>query len=42
VVHGSIVGFRRPEQVEELAGAGELALTDDDLAVIGGGSIVPG
>ena len=41
-VHGSIVGFRRPEQVEELAGAGDIALTDDDLAVIRGDSVVRG
>jgi aryl-alcohol dehydrogenase-like predicted oxidoreductase len=38
-VHGSIVGFRRPEQVEQLAGAGDIELTDEDLAVIHAGSI---
>ena len=31
-VHGAIVGFRRPDQVEQLAGAAEIELTDDDLA----------
>ena len=31
-VHGAIVGFRRPEQVEQLARAGEIELTDDVLA----------
>jgi aryl-alcohol dehydrogenase-like predicted oxidoreductase len=35
-VHGSIVGFRRPEQVEALAIAGNLELGDDDLATIAG------
>jgi aryl-alcohol dehydrogenase-like predicted oxidoreductase len=35
-VHGSIVGFRRPEQVEALAIAGNLELSDDDLATIAG------
>jgi aryl-alcohol dehydrogenase-like predicted oxidoreductase len=35
-VHGSIVGFRRPEQVEALAIAGNLELSDDDLASIAG------
>ena len=33
-VHGAIVGFRRPDQVEELAAAGNLTLTDDDIATI--------
>jgi aryl-alcohol dehydrogenase-like predicted oxidoreductase len=33
-VHGSIVGFRRPEQVEALAVAGNLELSDEDLATI--------
>jgi aryl-alcohol dehydrogenase-like predicted oxidoreductase len=41
-VHGSIVGLRRPEQVDELASAGNIELTDDDLAVIRGDSIVEG
>lgn len=35
-VHGSIVGFRRPDQVEPLLAAGSIALTDDDLATIAG------
>jgi aryl-alcohol dehydrogenase-like predicted oxidoreductase len=30
----AIVGFRRPDQVEELATAGNLTLTDDDIAAI--------
>jgi aryl-alcohol dehydrogenase-like predicted oxidoreductase len=33
-VHGAIVGFRRPEQVEQLAAAGDIELTADDLAAI--------
>jgi aryl-alcohol dehydrogenase-like predicted oxidoreductase len=33
-VHGTIVGFRRPEQVEPLAAAGDLELTAEDLAAI--------
>ena len=33
-VHGAIVGFRRPDQVEPLAGAGDIELTADDLAAI--------
>jgi aryl-alcohol dehydrogenase-like predicted oxidoreductase len=33
-VHGAIVGFRRPEQVEELAAAGDIELTAEDLAAI--------
>jgi len=36
-VHGSIVGFRRPDQVEPLLAAGTIELTDDDLATIAGG-----
>ena len=35
-VHGSIVGFRRPDQVQTLALAGNVELTDDDLAMIAG------
>jgi aryl-alcohol dehydrogenase-like predicted oxidoreductase len=35
-VHGSIVGFRRPEQVQTLALAGNVELNDDDLAIIAG------
>jgi aryl-alcohol dehydrogenase-like predicted oxidoreductase len=31
-VHGAIVGFRRPEQVEQLARAGEIELADGVLA----------
>ena len=37
-VHGSIVGFRRPDQVEPLLTAGTIELTDDDLATIAGDS----
>src|SRR5919198_982545 len=33
-VHGSIVGFRRPDQVEPLLAAAGLELSDDDLATI--------
>jgi aryl-alcohol dehydrogenase-like predicted oxidoreductase len=33
-VHGAIVGFRRPEQVEQLASAGDVELTAEDLAAI--------
>ena len=33
-VHGAIVGFRRPEQVEQLAAAGDVELSDGDLAAI--------
>jgi len=33
-VSGAIVGFRRPRQVEEIAGAGALTLTDADAAEI--------
>jgi aryl-alcohol dehydrogenase-like predicted oxidoreductase len=36
-VHGSIVGFRRPDQVEPLLAAGTIELTEDDLATIAGG-----
>jgi aryl-alcohol dehydrogenase-like predicted oxidoreductase len=36
-VHGSIVGFRRPDQVEPLLAAGTIELTDDDVATITGG-----
>jgi aryl-alcohol dehydrogenase-like predicted oxidoreductase len=35
-VHGSIVGFRRPDQVEPLIAAGSIELTADDLATIAG------
>jgi aryl-alcohol dehydrogenase-like predicted oxidoreductase len=35
-VHGSIVGFRRPDQVEPLLTAGTIELIDDDLATIAG------
>jgi alpha-acetolactate decarboxylase len=35
-VHGSIVGFRRPDQVQALALAGNVELTDEDLAMIAG------
>jgi aryl-alcohol dehydrogenase-like predicted oxidoreductase len=35
-VDGSIVGFRRPEQVEPLAAAANVELTDEDLATIAG------
>ena len=35
-VHGSIVGFRRPEQVEQLATAGEVELSSEDVATIRG------
>jgi aryl-alcohol dehydrogenase-like predicted oxidoreductase len=33
-VDGAIVGFRRPDQVEPLLAAGNIELTDDDLATI--------
>jgi aryl-alcohol dehydrogenase-like predicted oxidoreductase len=36
-VDGSIVGFRRPDQIEPLVAAGSLSLSDDDLATIAGG-----
>jgi aryl-alcohol dehydrogenase-like predicted oxidoreductase len=35
-VHGAIVGFRRPDQVEPLLAAERIELTDDDLATIAG------
>jgi aryl-alcohol dehydrogenase-like predicted oxidoreductase len=35
-VDGAIVGFRRPDQVEQIVGAGSLELTEDDLATIEG------
>jgi aryl-alcohol dehydrogenase-like predicted oxidoreductase len=35
-VHGAIVGFRRPDQVEPLVAAGNVELSDDDLATIAG------
>jgi aryl-alcohol dehydrogenase-like predicted oxidoreductase len=35
-VHGAIVGFRRPDQVEPLLAAGNVELSDDDLATIAG------
>jgi aryl-alcohol dehydrogenase-like predicted oxidoreductase len=35
-VHGSIVGFRRPDQVEPLLAAAALELSEDDLAAIAG------
>jgi aryl-alcohol dehydrogenase-like predicted oxidoreductase len=35
-VHGSIVGFRRPDQVEPLAIAGNIDLDEEDLAIIAG------
>jgi aryl-alcohol dehydrogenase-like predicted oxidoreductase len=35
-VHGSIVGFRRPDQVQPLAAAGDIELTPEDLATIAG------
>jgi aryl-alcohol dehydrogenase-like predicted oxidoreductase len=36
-VHGAIVGFRRPDQVEPLLAAANVALTGDDLATIAAG-----
>jgi aryl-alcohol dehydrogenase-like predicted oxidoreductase len=33
-VHGAIVGFRRPDQIEPLLAAGNLELSEDDLAAI--------
>jgi aryl-alcohol dehydrogenase-like predicted oxidoreductase len=33
-VHGAIVGFRRPEQVDQLAAASDVELTAEDLAAI--------
>jgi aryl-alcohol dehydrogenase-like predicted oxidoreductase len=38
-VHGAIVGLRRPEQVEQLAAAGDVELTAEDLATIRGDSL---
>jgi aryl-alcohol dehydrogenase-like predicted oxidoreductase len=35
-VDGAIVGFRRPEQVDPIAGAANLELGDDDIATIEG------
>jgi aryl-alcohol dehydrogenase-like predicted oxidoreductase len=35
-VHGSIVGFRRPDQIEPLVAAASIGLSDDDLATIVG------
>ena len=35
-VDGAIVGFRRPDQVQGLAGAGSLELSEDDIAEIEG------
>jgi aryl-alcohol dehydrogenase-like predicted oxidoreductase len=35
-VHGAVVGLRRPHQVEELALAGNVSLSDDDLQTIAG------
>jgi aryl-alcohol dehydrogenase-like predicted oxidoreductase len=33
-VHGAIVGFRRPDQVDPIVAAADLELTDDDVAEI--------
>ena len=33
-VHGAIVGFRRPDQVDPIVGAADLELSDDDVAEI--------
>ena len=33
-VHGAIVGFRRPDQVDPIAAAADLELSDDDVAEI--------
>ena len=35
-VHAAVVGLRRPDQAEELALAGNLSLSDEDLATIAG------
>jgi aryl-alcohol dehydrogenase-like predicted oxidoreductase len=35
-VHGAIVGFRRPDQVDPLLAAANVDLTDEDLAAIAG------
>jgi aryl-alcohol dehydrogenase-like predicted oxidoreductase len=37
-VDGAIVGFRRPDQVDPLAGAANLELSDHDVATIEGGA----
>lgn len=37
-VHGAIVGFRRPEQVEGILVAANLELSDEDLATVEGGA----
>jgi aryl-alcohol dehydrogenase-like predicted oxidoreductase len=36
-VDGAIVGFRRPDQVDPIVHAGNLVLSDDDVAEIEGG-----
>ena len=33
-VHGAIVGFRRPDQVDPIVAAADLELSDDDVAEI--------
>ena len=38
-VEGAIVGFRRPDEVDPLVGAGNLALSDDDVAEIEGRAV---
>jgi aryl-alcohol dehydrogenase-like predicted oxidoreductase len=35
-VHGAIVGFRRPDQVEPIVGAADLELSDEDVAELEG------
>jgi aryl-alcohol dehydrogenase-like predicted oxidoreductase len=35
-VDAAIVGFRRPDQVDDLVGAAALELSDDDIAEIEG------
>jgi aryl-alcohol dehydrogenase-like predicted oxidoreductase len=35
-VHGAIVGFRSPEQVDPLIGAANLELSQDDITTIEG------
>jgi aryl-alcohol dehydrogenase-like predicted oxidoreductase len=37
-VHGAIVGFRRPDQVDPIVPAADLELSDDDVAEILGGA----
>jgi len=37
-VHGAIVGFRRPDQVDPIVAAADLELSDDDVAEILGGA----